>query len=214
MISEIKPPSDGLRRKVAFMYPGQGAQYFHMGIELFRAEPRFRKSMRQCDEMAAPFLHRSMLQNLHGNEYGKSDTFPSLELSNVALLSIEYSLARLLMDFGLHPDLHLGYSLGEFAAGVIANAISLEEAIWLVIEFAKVVAETVPPGKMLAVLDSVSVMERYAPEFVCYMLPVNYGFQFPPGRPGGRRIQCQFDPGAAGGIFRRRASGPPCPVKR
>src|SRR5690606_35715695 len=174
-----KPPSDGLRRKVAFMYPGQGAQYFHMGIELFRAEPRFRKSMRQCDEMAAPFLHRSMLQNLHGNEYGKSDTFPSLELSNVALLSIEYSLARLLMDFGLHPDLHLGYSLGEFAAGVIANAISLEEAIWLVIEFAKVVAETVPPGKMLAVLDSVSVMERYAPEFVgCTLSGVNFHRNF------------------------------------
>lgn len=151
---------------VVFMYAGQGAQYFHMGAELFRSEPRFRESMLRCDATAAPFLHQSIVGELYREERTKREEFTSLALSNACLVSVEYSMAQLLIDSGLRPDLHLGYSLGAFAAGVMAGVVSLEEAMWLVVEFGKLVTAVVPAGRMLAVLDSVLPLQRYPEAFL------------------------------------------------
>ncbi len=174
-----QPFHGDVRPKVVFMYPGQGAQYFHMGAELFRSNSCFRESMQRCDSIAAPYLHRSMLQHLYGARNAKHDGFASLALSNACLVSIEYSMAHLLIDSGLRPDLHLGYSLGEFTASVIADVVSLEEAIWFVIEFAKVVAGVVPAGRMLAIFDSPLLMKRYPAAFEgCVLSGANFSRNF------------------------------------
>ena len=49
--------------------------------------------------------------------------FDKIHLTNPALLSIEYSLAQILMELNIRPDYLLGYHLGEITAAVISGVL-------------------------------------------------------------------------------------------
>src|SRR5208282_435068 len=51
-------------RPVAFMFPGQGAQYVNMGADLYRTEPVFKKALDRCAELLLPLLGLDLRQVL------------------------------------------------------------------------------------------------------------------------------------------------------
>lgn len=67
-----------------------------------------------------------------------------------ALFIIEYALAELWRSWGVHPEVTIGYSLGEYVAACLAGVLSLEDALTLVARRAQLI-ETLPPGAMLAI---------------------------------------------------------------
>ncbi len=67
-----------------------------------------------------------------------------------AVFVIEYALARQLMEWGIRPQAMLGYSLGEYVAACLAGVFSLESALRLVAERARLI-EQCRQGAMLAV---------------------------------------------------------------
>jgi bacillaene synthase trans-acting acyltransferase len=70
-----------------------------------------------------------------------------------------------LAEKGLQADLLLGYSLGEFAALSIGGALPFEQALVNVIKQAELIEYCVAPGGMLAILDSIDLIERHPEEF-------------------------------------------------
>ncbi|MFL6161133.1 MAG: SDR family NAD(P)-dependent oxidoreductase [Jatrophihabitantaceae bacterium] len=72
------------------------------------------------------------------------------EFSHPFQFAVEYALARLLADRGVSPDVLVGYSLGEYVAACLAGVFSLSDALYLVVERARIIAG-VPAGRMLAV---------------------------------------------------------------
>ncbi|MGA9772897.1 MAG: SDR family NAD(P)-dependent oxidoreductase, partial [Blastocatellia bacterium] len=66
------------------------------------------------------------------------------------LFVIEYALARLWMNWKIVPQSLIGYSIGEYVAACLAEVFSLEDALYLVAERAKMIQE-LPGGAMLAV---------------------------------------------------------------
>jgi yersiniabactin nonribosomal peptide synthetase len=66
-----------------------------------------------------------------------------------AMFVVEHALARLWMDWGIAPKAMIGYSLGEYTAACIAGVLSLEDALFLVAERARLIEE-LPAGAMLA----------------------------------------------------------------
>lgn len=152
-------------KPIVFMFSGQGAQYYQMGRELYDNHPRFKVWMDHCDELAEPLLGRSMVEMIYDQSKGKTDPFDQLQYSNPALLSIEYCLARILMENGIQPDYLLGYSLGEFSAAVVGGAIDLEDGLELVINAAKLLNDQLPPGGMLAIIESTDLIEQKADWF-------------------------------------------------
>ncbi|GAA3226511.1 hypothetical protein GCM10020256_37060 [Streptomyces thermocoprophilus] len=66
------------------------------------------------------------------------------------LFTVEYALAALLRHRGVTPDVLIGYSLGEYVAACLAGVFTLEDALRIVVERARLI-EAAEPGHMLAV---------------------------------------------------------------
>ena len=66
-----------------------------------------------------------------------------------AVFVAEYALARLLMRWGIQPEIMIGYSLGEYVAACLSGVLSLSDAVRLVAYRAKLIT-SLPAGAMLA----------------------------------------------------------------
>jgi len=140
-------------RPVVFMFPGQGAQYVHMGSELYRVEPTFREQIDLCSELLEPHLGLDLRSVLYpGQAQGEeaADTLKQTYLTQTALFVVEYALARLWMEWGVRPEAMIGHSIGEYVAACLAGVFSLEDALALVAARGRLM-QSLPGGAMLAV---------------------------------------------------------------
>jgi amino acid adenylation domain-containing protein len=141
-----QPPS------IVFMFPGQGSQYLEMGLDLYRHEAVFRKEMDTCLDI---------IQRIGGTDM-KSILFPapdrpvepqsidSTDIAQPLLFAIEYSLATLIMGWGIKPAAMIGHSIGEYTAACLAGVFSLEDALAMIIARGALMG-TIPTGSMLSV---------------------------------------------------------------
>ncbi|KIG19429.1 Malonyl CoA-acyl carrier protein transacylase [Enhygromyxa salina] len=135
-----------------FLFSGQGSQYFHMGRSLLDADPAYRGWLLALDEIARPLLDGSVLAHVHDPSRRKSEDFLAPKPSSAAIVMSECALAFTLIERGVKPDLVCGASLGEFAAAVVAGALSVAQALRLVIEHAACFERHGEPGEVVAVL--------------------------------------------------------------
>ncbi|MES2824522.1 MAG: acyltransferase domain-containing protein [Pseudomonadota bacterium] len=167
-----------MKKSIVFMFSGQGSQYYQMGKELYEMHPRFKLWMDHCDKILCPLIDISLIDVLY-HQGKKTETFDKILYTNPALLCIEYSLARVLMEMGFKPDYLLGYSLGEITASVVSGAVSLEEGIRLTVEYAKLLEKESPAAAMLAVIESTQVTIQYPELFEnCWVTGINFKKSF------------------------------------
>jgi amino acid adenylation domain-containing protein len=133
---------------VAFMFPGQGAQYAGMGRDLYDRIATFRASVDRCADILQPIIGRDLRALLY--EKGDAQELASTEIAQPALFTVEFALAELLRSYGIAPTAAAGHSVGEFVAACLAGVFSLEDALALVAERGRLMRE-LPPGAMLAV---------------------------------------------------------------
>jgi len=138
--------------KTVFAFTGQGSQYPGMGRELADASPLFRKTLEQCDKVLHPTIGVSLLEIMWRDQ--KPEEFMATGLVQVALFSIEYSLAQLFIEWDVKPHLLVGHSLGEYVAACVAGMFSLEEGLRLVAERGRLMHAIPGDGAMAAVFSS------------------------------------------------------------
>jgi acyl transferase domain-containing protein len=143
----------GHEPQVVFMFPGGGAQYVHMGRDLYATEPVFREEVRRCAALLRPQLHQDLCDVLYpapgrAEEAAGRLRQPLLGLS--ALFVTEYALAKLWMSWGIRPQAMIGHSLGEYTAACLAGVMSLEDALAMVVRRGQLMEE-IPAGAMLSV---------------------------------------------------------------
>ena len=117
---------------VAFMFPGQGAQYPGMGRELYDGVATFRASVDRCADILQPILGRDLRALLRGD--GDPEELASTDIAQPALFTIEFALAELLRSYGIACAATVGHSVGEFVAACLAGVFSVEDALALVAE--------------------------------------------------------------------------------
>ncbi|MFD2762813.1 SDR family NAD(P)-dependent oxidoreductase [Micromonospora eburnea] len=138
---------------VAFLFPGQGAQYVGMARDLYRSEPTFAAEVDRCARLFAAHLDDDPRLALFAEDDEGGDAARTLARTSVTqpvLFLVEYALARLWMSWGVRPAAMVGHSVGEYVAACLAGVFSLEDAVALVAARGRLV-QSMPTGSMLAV---------------------------------------------------------------
>lgn len=141
------------KKHIVFMFSGQGTQYANMGREIYLSEPICRNHIDECSALLEPGLGLSLKDILYADESAIEDANHRLrqtQLTQPALFVIEYALAKLWAEWGVHPDSMIGHSLGEYVAACLAGVFSLEDALRLVAARGRLM-QSVPEGAMLSV---------------------------------------------------------------
>lgn len=125
-----------------------------MGKEIYETNPTFHQEMNRLNQIAYRLTGVSFLDVLYDQSKKKMDAFSKLSLTHPCIFMVEYSMAKTLIDYyGIKPDYVLGSSMGEFAAGAIANVLEVEELFMLLIKQAQIFEQYCSKGSMLAVLE-------------------------------------------------------------
>ena len=151
---------------VIFLFPGQGAQYLDMGRSLYNEEMVFRDQVDRCADILQRHLDLDLRTVLYPDTVETASAESQINqtwLAQPAIFVVEYALARLWMSWGVQPAVLIGHSIGEYVAAVIAEAFTLEDALALLSERARLM-QALPAGSMLSVRLSASEVELHLPE--------------------------------------------------
>ncbi|MEV8326778.1 SDR family NAD(P)-dependent oxidoreductase [Kitasatospora sp. NPDC056731] len=144
---------------VAFLLPGQGAQYPGMALGLHRAHPVFRAALDEAADLLRPHLGLDLVELLRG---GDADLLRRSSVTQPAVLAVGHATAALWRHWGVRPAALLGHSLGEYTAALLSGVLDLPEALALVAARGRLMEQTAP-GAMLAVpLDEAAAADLAA----------------------------------------------------
>ncbi len=148
---------------VAFLFPGQGAQYVQMAQELYHSEPDFQQTIDHCAELLKSQLGWDLRSLLYPHPDQLETAQAQLQETAMAqpvLFAVEYALAQLWITWGIEPQALLGHSLGEFVAACLAGVFSLADALHLVALRGQLMQQ-MPAGHMLSVALSAEQVQPY-----------------------------------------------------
>lgn len=132
--------------KIAFIYPGQGAQKAGMGKDFYENS----ESARAVFDRASEILDLDMKELC----FEENDRLDLTEYTQAALVTTCLAMTKVVSERGICPDVTAGLSLGEYCAIAIAGGMSEEDAIRTVRKRGILMQNTVPTGEgaMAAVL--------------------------------------------------------------
>ncbi len=148
---------EGGHDRVAFLFPGQGAQHVGMARGLHEAEPVFAEHFDRC---AAGFADEMGIDLRAAIFEGTGRDLERTELAQPALFAVEYALAKLIESYGVRPAAMAGHSIGEYAAATIAGVFDLPTAIRAVSVRARLM-HAAPAGVMVAVAQKPDAIAEY-----------------------------------------------------
>lgn len=145
--------------KIAFVFPGQGAQAVGMGKDIYEAEAEARSIFEAADKALGFSLSKLIFEGPESELKLTYNTQPALLATSVAYLELFRS------RHGLQPDYAAGHSLGEYSALVAAGVLGFEDAVRTVRARGEFMDAAVPAGQgaMAAVLGA----EREALQTLC-----------------------------------------------
>jgi [acyl-carrier-protein] S-malonyltransferase len=159
----------GCMTKIAFMFPGQGSFAAGMGKDVAFAVPEAMAVYDAGSEASGMNLRELCFER-------PVEDLVDTEVQQPALVATSLALDAALRARGIHPDVVVGHSVGEFAALGSAESIAAHEAIGLVRERGLAMAEAAKehPGSMAAILG----LADEAVEALCHKIsnvwPANY----------------------------------------
>ncbi len=132
--------------KLAFIYPGQGAQKCGMGKDFYENSESARKIFDDANEVL-DFDVKKMC-------FEENDELNQTEYTQAAMVTTCLAMTKVLIENGLYPHVTAGLSLGEYAAIASAGGMNSNDAISLVRKRGQIMQNTVPAGEgaMTAVL--------------------------------------------------------------
>ena len=132
--------------KIAFIFPGQGAQKAGMGKDFYENS----KTAAEVIDRASELLGLDMKALC----FEENNLLDQTEYTQAALVTVCMAMEKVLRERGLAPDVTAGLSLGEYCAIASAGGMSTENAITTVRKRGILMQNAVPGGQgaMAAVL--------------------------------------------------------------
>jgi [acyl-carrier-protein] S-malonyltransferase len=127
------------KKKIAFLFPGQGSQAVGMGKVWAEAFTAARHAFEEADDALGFHLTRLCWQ-------GPEEDLQLTENTQPAILACSIALHRVVAEAGLAPAAVAGHSLGEYSALVAAGALEFPAALSLVRSRGRFMQDAVPVG--------------------------------------------------------------------
>ena len=154
--------------KIAFMFPGQGAQYTGMGKDFYDAVPVSREMFELAGEASGLDVAALCFE--------ENEKLDITEYTQICMLAAEVAMYQALIEKGIRPDVTAGLSLGEYGALVASGAMTAKEAFQVVRQRGIFMQEAVPTGgAMTAVLGlDTETIEKVCAEIEGIVSIANY----------------------------------------
>ena len=132
--------------KIAFMFPGQGAQYIGMGKDFYEQIAVSKNAFQTASKVVGLDLEKLCFE--------ENEELNITEYTQIAILTVEIALLYALEEIGVKSDINIGLSLGEYSALVASGVLSFEDACKVVRQRGIYMEKEVPAGQgaMSAVL--------------------------------------------------------------
>lgn len=153
----------------AYVFPGQGAQFTGMGLDLYENSALAKDLFESADAILGFSISKTMFE-------GTPEELKQTKVTQPAIFIHSVIIAKLLGE-EFKPDMVAGHSLGEFSALVAAGALSFEDGLRLVSERAQAMQEAcdVEKGTMAAILGlEDQVVEQLCEEQQGVVVAANY----------------------------------------
>lgn len=153
----------------AYIFPGQGAQFTGMGLDLYEKSPLAQDLFEKANKILGFSITDIMFE-------GTADELKQTKVTQPAIFLHSVILAKVLKD-SFQPDMVAGHSLGEISALVAAKVLSFEDGLNLVYQRALAMQKAceIRPSTMAAVLGlDDQVVEQICQEIEGVVVPANY----------------------------------------
>lgn len=134
--------------KIVFMFPGQGAQYAGMGKDFYEKE----KTAREIFEKAGYITGLDMPAIC----FTENERLSVTEYTQIAMVTVELAILKVLEERGVRPQAAAGLSLGEYGAIVAAGVMQADTALAIVRRRGIYMQEAVPTGGAMAAILGLS----------------------------------------------------------
>src|SRR6056300_861578 len=130
----------------AYIFPGQGAQFTGMGLDLYENSPSAQELFEKANQILGFPITDIMFE-------GSAEDLKETKVTQPAIFLHSVILAKTLGE-SFKPDMVAGHSLGEFSALVAAGALTFEDGLRLVSQRALAMQKAceIQPSTMAAVL--------------------------------------------------------------
>ncbi|HNV71277.1 MAG TPA: acyltransferase domain-containing protein, partial [Candidatus Ozemobacteraceae bacterium] len=124
--------------KMAWLFPGQGAQYPHMGRDLAILSPEMFTSIAEASALLGEIepQNRTLTDCLYPPHWfspeaakADEDRLKTTQVAQPAIGAVSLGMAALLQSWGLRPEGAVGHSFGELTALCVAGAFNAESLI-------------------------------------------------------------------------------------
>lgn len=162
-------------KKIAFMFPGQGAQVVGMGKDFYDKEEEVRLLYKEASKVVGIDLASLCFEALQ-------ETLNQTENAQIAIAITSLAIAKMVRKSGITQALSVGLSLGEYTALIDAGYLSLEQGMYLLKKRGEYMQNLVPKEEyaMYAVigLDSKEIEKVCASlsEQEKIVVPSNYNY--------------------------------------
>ena len=153
----------------AYIFPGQGAQFSGMGLDLYENSPKAQELFEDANGILGFHITDIMFE-------GSAEDLKQTKVTQPAIFLHSVILAKILGN-NFKPDMVAGHSLGEFSALVAAGALSFEDGLKLVSQRAQAMQKAceLQPSIMAAVLGlDDAVVEQVCADTKGVVVAANY----------------------------------------
>ena len=154
--------------KKVFMFPGQGSQYIGMGKDFYEAFPAAKEVFELASEASKLDVPKLCFE--------EEDKINQTEYTQIAILTTEAAILKVLQNEGVSADAAAGLSLGEYAAILAAEVMEPGDVFSLIRKRGVYMQNAVPTGgAMAAVLGlDAAVIEKVCEETIGEVFVANY----------------------------------------
>lgn len=156
---------------IAFLFPGQGAQFIGMGKDLYEKYEEIQEVYNKVSDILGVDIKAISFD-------GPEDVLNQTKNTQVAILAMSLGILEVLKKHGINSNISAGLSLGEYSALIYSGYVSFEEGIKIVRKRGELMQENIPAGdwKMAGIigLDDDEIQNICKNVKSGFVVPANY----------------------------------------